>query len=72
MRAGQRISVFNAVAGGVTLGGIGVWAMHFIGMLALQLPTLVSISAFTMAGLILMDQLFQRTSAREQRPARPA
>lgn len=31
------LSVGNTIAGGLALGGIGVWAMHFIGMLALQL-----------------------------------
>ena len=42
VRAGQRISIFNAVASGVALGGIGVWAMHFIGMLALRVNMGVS------------------------------
>lgn len=32
-----RIGVSNALTIGVALGGIGVWSMHFIGMLALQM-----------------------------------
>lgn len=32
-----RISLSNLVTVGVALGGIGVWSMHFIGMLALQM-----------------------------------
>ena len=56
-RAG-RISVFNTLAAGLALGGIGVWSMHFIGMLALQLDvasgysmveTLVSLVAAILA-----------------------
>ena len=32
-----RISLLNTLAAGLALGGIGVWAMHFIGMMALKL-----------------------------------
>ena len=32
-----RISLSNLITVGVALGGIGVWSMHFIGMLALQM-----------------------------------
>jgi NO-binding membrane sensor protein with MHYT domain len=32
-----RIHVGNTIAAGLALGGIGVWSMHFIGMLALRL-----------------------------------
>lgn len=42
--AGRRISVFNAVASGTALGGIGVWAMHFVGMLSLRVDMGVSYS----------------------------
>jgi NO-binding membrane sensor protein with MHYT domain len=38
------ISVFNAGSAGFALGGIGVWAMHFIGMLALKLDVASSYS----------------------------
>ena len=31
------ISIANTAAAGLALGGIGVWSMHFIGMLALKL-----------------------------------
>jgi NO-binding membrane sensor protein with MHYT domain len=31
------ISLVNTIAAGMALGGIGVWSMHFMGMLALQL-----------------------------------
>jgi NO-binding membrane sensor protein with MHYT domain len=44
VRGGQRISVFNAVASGTALGGIGVWAMHFVGMLSVQVDMAVSYS----------------------------
>ncbi|MES2938739.1 MAG: MHYT domain-containing protein [Pseudomonadota bacterium] len=42
--AGRRVNFFNAVASGVALGGIGVWAMHFVGMLALRVNMGVSYS----------------------------
>ena len=32
-----RISWLNTVCAGIALGGIGVWSMHFIGMLALKM-----------------------------------
>lgn len=35
--AGRFDFIANAVAAGVALGGIGVWSMHFVGMLALKL-----------------------------------
>lgn len=37
-------SLFNTIAAGVALGGIGVWSMHFIGMLALQMDVASSYS----------------------------
>jgi NO-binding membrane sensor protein with MHYT domain len=36
------ISMGNTVAGGIALGGIAVWSMHFVGMLALQMDLAVS------------------------------
>jgi NO-binding membrane sensor protein with MHYT domain len=36
------ISVGNTIAGGIALGGISVWTMHFVGMLALQMDVAVS------------------------------
>jgi NO-binding membrane sensor protein with MHYT domain len=44
VRSGRRVSVFNAVASGTALGGVGVWAMHFVGMLSLQVELGVSYS----------------------------
>ena len=41
---GRRISLINVAASGVALGGIGVWSMHFIGMLAVRLNIGVSYS----------------------------
>lgn len=38
------ISVGNSVAAGLALGGIGVWSMHFIGMVALKLEVASSYS----------------------------
>ena len=42
--ADGRLSVTNTLAAGIALGGIGVWAMHFIGMLALKLDLASSYS----------------------------
>lgn len=48
-----RTSVGNTLAAGLALGGIGVWSMHFIGMLALQLDAGTSYSlAETGASLV--------------------
>jgi NO-binding membrane sensor protein with MHYT domain len=56
--ADGRISWYNAASAAVAIGGVGVWAMHFIGMLALKVElamgyaaveTLVSILAATVA-----------------------
>lgn len=44
VRTGRRISVFNALASGMALGGIGVWSMHFVGMLSLDVDLAVSYS----------------------------
>jgi len=41
---GGRVNLYHAATAGLALGGIGVWAMHFIGMLALQLHVGVSYS----------------------------
>lgn len=37
-------STFNILAAGMALGGVGVWAMHFVGMLALKLDVATSFS----------------------------
>ncbi len=48
-----RTSVGNTLAAGLALGGIGVWSMHFIGILALQLDAGTSYSlAETGASLV--------------------
>jgi NO-binding membrane sensor protein with MHYT domain len=53
VRPGGRINLYHAATAGLALGGIGVWAMHFIGMLALQLHVGVSYSMFeTLISLI--------------------
>lgn len=36
-RPDGRISWLNTISAGIALGGIGVWSMHFIGMLALRM-----------------------------------
>lgn len=41
---GRRISRFNTLASGAALGGIGVWAMHFVGMLSLRVDLAISYS----------------------------
>jgi NO-binding membrane sensor protein with MHYT domain len=56
--ADGRISWYNAGSAAIAIGGVGVWAMHFIGMLALKIDlalgyaaveTLVSILAAVVA-----------------------
>lgn len=42
-RHGQ-ISKLNTAAAGIALGGIGVWSMHFIGMVALKMDVATSYS----------------------------
>lgn len=45
IRAGDgAISRFNILCAGVALGGIGVWSMHFIGMMALKVDVATSYS----------------------------
>lgn len=39
--AGVKASLFWRIAGGATLG-IGIWSMHFIGMLAMKMPMMMS------------------------------
>jgi len=55
---GGQVSLFNTATAGLALGGIGVWSMHFVGMLALDLQmgvgyslveTLVSLVAAVVA-----------------------
>jgi NO-binding membrane sensor protein with MHYT domain len=44
IRARGQISLLNTLAAGLALGGIGVWSMHFIGMVALQMDLASSYS----------------------------
>lgn len=37
-------STFNTLMAGIALGGVGVWSMHFVGMLALSLDVATSFS----------------------------
>lgn len=39
------VSLGNATAAGIALGGVGVWSMHFIGMMALKMDVAVAYSA---------------------------
>lgn len=42
--AGQRsgqVNWFNAALSGLALGGVGIWSMHFLGMLAYEVPLAV-------------------------------
>ena len=41
VRPNGAISVINCLSAGLALGGIGVWSMHFIGMLALKVDLAV-------------------------------
>jgi NO-binding membrane sensor protein with MHYT domain len=38
LRSNGRVHLLNTFNASVALGGIGVWAMHFVGVLALRLP----------------------------------
>jgi NO-binding membrane sensor protein with MHYT domain len=52
-RGAAGLSLFNTVAAGVALGGVGVWSMHFIGMIALQMDVATSYSMpETLASLV--------------------
>lgn len=37
VRADGRINIVSTLVTGIALGGVGVWSMHFVGMLALRL-----------------------------------
>jgi len=41
-----RINLYSAISAGVALGGIGVWSMHFVGMLAIDLKMGVGYSMY--------------------------
>lgn len=54
-RQGGRQSLSNVITVGVALGGIGVWSMHFIGMLALDMDVGSSYSMVeTFASLLVV------------------
>jgi NO-binding membrane sensor protein with MHYT domain len=44
LRPNGKISLVNTLAAGLALGGVGVWSMHFIGMLALKVDLAVGYS----------------------------
>jgi NO-binding membrane sensor protein with MHYT domain len=47
------VSAINSLAAGLALGGIGVWSMHFIGMVALKLQAASSYSLWeTLVSLV--------------------
>ena len=62
-RADGRLDLPVAVSGAVALGGIGIWSMHFIGMIAYRLPVPIAynlpltalslLAAIVIAGLAL-------------------
>jgi NO-binding membrane sensor protein with MHYT domain len=68
------ISLFAAVTSGVALGGIGVWAMHFVGMVALHLDvassyglvetyvSLIAATVSTSAALVYVSKAPQEKS----------
>jgi NO-binding membrane sensor protein with MHYT domain len=43
--ADGRISWYNAASAAIAIGGVGVWAMHFIGMLALKVDLAMGYAA---------------------------
>lgn len=44
-RKGQ-VNWFNAALSGLALGGVGIWSMHFLGMLAYEVPLAVGYRLF--------------------------
>lgn len=44
IKRNNRLSIYNVLSAGIALGGVGVWAMHFVGMLALNLDVATSFS----------------------------
>jgi NO-binding membrane sensor protein with MHYT domain len=52
-RADGRISWYNAGSAAVAIGGVGVWAMHFIGMLALKIDLAMGYAAVETLASIL-------------------
>lgn len=51
--ASQSASLFWRLAGGITLG-MGIWSMHFIGMLAMRMPMMMSYHLWlTVASLLI-------------------
>lgn len=70
IKAGQgRIGWSSALTIGVALGGIGVWSMHFIGMLALQMDvgssysmpeTTLSLAVVVVAAALAVSHAAQR------------
>ncbi|MGX5085773.1 putative bifunctional diguanylate cyclase/phosphodiesterase [Enterobacter sp. UPMP2052] len=49
--SGRKAAMFWRMAGGITLG-IGIWSMHFIGMLSMNMPMIMSYHLwFTLASL---------------------
>jgi NO-binding membrane sensor protein with MHYT domain len=44
-RSGQ-VNWFNATLSGLALGGVGIWSMHFLGMLAYDVPLAVGYRVF--------------------------
>jgi NO-binding membrane sensor protein with MHYT domain len=63
-----RLRVGNILVAGVALGGIGVWSMHFIGMLALKMDVASSYAAVetavSLAAAILATSLSIRFAAK--------
>lgn len=66
-----RISRVNTLAAGLALGGIGVWSMHFIGMVALKLDvasgyslteTLISLIAAVVAASLALRFVAQNSA----------
>lgn len=67
-RGASGFSLFNTVAAGVALGGIGVWSMHFIGMIAMKMDVASSYSlpetVLSLVAAIIASSLALRYVAR--------
>jgi NO-binding membrane sensor protein with MHYT domain len=70
-RSGQKASWFNLFLAGLVLGGVGIWSMHFLGMLAYDVPvaigyrpleTLVSLVAAVAVSTVALGYLSRKFS----------
>ena len=73
LKRNRAIDPINLLAAGVALGGIGVWAMHFIGMLAMHIDmgvgyalteTIISLLAAVIGSMITLSWVARHSGSR--------